>query len=228
MNKLEFFFKKLGEGQVRLRLPMWLSLLIVAPALSIFLFLDVFSVVDKFPQEQSYYFVRDVEDVLSDNPSQVNTEYNLSYNLNNDESIDIVHKTELDIITLEDNSLKGIILGDMKSLIVIILLFFIYVEMTYIVQSLYISLNDKVWFSMDNYKSFMNIVKYLIAILITLACFSIAYLFMVDDVFVNGTKVFLIPGVWYATIIASAVIIRLIAYVYKKGIELHEEQMLTI
>lgn len=226
MSRLVIFFKTLGEGQIRQ--PVWLALLIVAPVLFVFLILDVIGAADEFPQEQSYYFMRDMEEVFSDNPQQVNTEYNLSYNLNSDEKTDIIHKTELNIIKVEDNSLRGIILGDIKSLIIIILLVLIYAETSNIVGSLSISLNNKVWFSMDNYKSFINIAKYLIAILITLAIFSITYLFMIDDVFVNGTEVYLMPGIWYPTIITSAVIMRIIAYVYKEGIKLHEEQMLTV
>lgn len=226
MNKFIDFLKKLGEEQFRQ--PVWLALVISAPIILVLLTMDFLGASDQFPQEQSYYFVRDIDEVFCENPQQVNTDYSISYNLMSNINTDIIHKTELDIITIEDNSLRGIILGNIKSTIVIIFLLLIYSESSNIVTSLNISLNNKIWFSMDNYKSFINIVKYLIAILTTLALFSFTYIFMLEDVFINGVKVYLIPGVWFPTIIASSVIVRVIAYVYKEGIKLHEEQMLTV
>lgn len=226
MSKFINFLKVFGDGQIRQAV--WLPLAIAAPVIIVLLIVDVIGASDQFPQEQSYYFMRDIDEVFAENPKQANTEYNLSYNIYTDAKIDILHTTELNEITIEDNSLSGIILGDIKSVIIITLLLLIYGETSNIISSLNISLNNKIWFSMDNYKSFINIVKYLIAILITLAIFSIGYLFIIDDVFVNGIKIYLMPGVWYPTILASAIIMRIIAYVYKEGIKLHEEQMLTV
>lgn len=226
MSIISIFIEKLGEGHVRQAV--WLPLVIATPVLIVLLTMDILGAIDQFPQEQSYYFIRDIDEVFCDNPQQVNTEYNLTYNIHSDAKTDILHKTELNEITIEDNSLRGIILGDIKSMIIVVLLLMIYAEASNIFGSLSMSLKNKIWFSMDNYKSFINIVKYLIAILITLAIFSVTYLFMIDDVFVNGIKVYLMPGVWYPTIIASAIIMRTIAYVYKEGIKLHEEQILTV
>lgn len=155
-------------------------------------------------------------------------EYKLLYSLSTETKKDEIYIDTLDEIKIVDNGLRGKIVGGIRLILLYILALFFIKELRKIFNSLDNSIKNKVWFHIDNYYS-IKILAYLIAgIFFVEAGLSTIYYFLLNDVIVNGIQVYLIPTFPIFSTAWSVAILLVIAHVYKEGIQLREEQDLTI
>lgn len=131
-------------------------------------------------------------------------------------------------IGIKDDSTLGRVLGSIYPLVQFILIFLILKEMTEIFISLDSSIKNNEWFSIDNYRSLKRIAYIMIGISFISIMYNLTYYFMLDEIFFNGERVYILPDLSFLGTLFYVLIIFIIAHVYKAGIEMREEQDLTI
>jgi len=189
---------------------------------------NIFGFMEDTKHEESFYIFRSIDNVLSSEPKQIETDYSISYNLSGVANSDLVHNTTLDTVSINDNTLRGRILGNLKMLFVMLLGVLMLKELSNIFISLDSSIKNKEWFSLENYLSIRKIAFYLLGVLLVYIVFSFIYFFLIDNVIINGIEVSIFPVIPFFSTIWSIAITLVIAHVYKEGVLLREEQNLTI
>lgn len=169
-----------------------------------------------------------IKDGTIDVSTLFSKEYKLSYSLCGETKTKGIHVDKLEEIKIVDTSLRGKIINSINLILLYIIGFKSIKELSNIFNSLDCSIKNKIWFQIDNYHSLKKLAYLLSAIFITQAGLSTIYYFLLDDVIVNGVQVFLIPNLPIISTAWTVTILLIIAHVYKEGIQLREDQDLTI
>jgi len=183
---------------------------------------------DVSENEISFNVVRDIDEIFSSESKHISTDYQLSYSLNGEVKNGITHESAVDEIIINDTSYSGMILGILEMLFAYVISMLFIKQLVNIFRSLEDSIKNKVWFSMANYQAINRIAYLTIGVFLVRGIFQLIYCFMLDDVFVNGVKVYLLPNLDIVETLWTVAIIFVIAHVYKEGVQLREEQELTI
>jgi len=183
---------------------------------------------DVSENEMSFNVVRDIDEIFSSESKHISTDYQLSYSLNGEVKNGITHESAVDEIIINDTSYSGMILGILEMLFAYVISMLFIKQLVNIFRSLEDSIKNKVWFSMANYKAINRIAYLTIGVFLVRGIFQLIYCFILNDVFVNGVKVCLLPNLDIVETLWTVAIIFVIAHVYKEGVQLREEQELTI
>jgi len=183
---------------------------------------------DVSENEISFNVIRDIDEIFSSESKHISTDYQLSYSLNGEVKNGITHESAVDEIIINDTSYSGMILGILEMLFAYVISMLFIKQLVNIFRSLEDSIKNKVWFSMANYQAINRIAYLTIGVFLVRGIFQLIYCFMLDDVFVNGVKVYLLPNLDIVETLWTVAIIFVIAHVYKEGVQLREEQELTI
>lgn len=154
--------------------------------------------------------------------------YELSYEINGKKYPSTKTDNEISTIEIKDNSYRGRLLRGLELLFINALILLLIFEIRKIFGILKYASNTNEWFSKIIYKSLMKISFYYIGISIIPLIINLIYMSIIDNIWLNGKELYSTPSFPRLDTIIIFIFIFMVAQVYKAGIELKEEQELTV